>query len=142
MEYPDIVKDKIYYYLWIFNIKNVNNQYKKTWIDRTNYCYDKHGEYLFSLLNVVEEHLFNKRFKTLPKDRFIEENGIHNLYTHGKVGILPIKYHYSSGLNSFDGYKYHYSDYVRIKGIKIPGNYLYSDHIKQSDIPTVELIND
>ena len=106
MNWPDIVKYKVFYYLWKLRIKAVNNQYlAKYFID--NYT----GILNYNVYNkpfgrLVGSYLIN--FRIRPQAQY-NSDFIYNIndgYCDKTYITIPNCYYFSSGFNNLNGYKY------------------------------------
>tara|TARA_R100001163_G_C5056176_1_gene192587 strand:+ start:8 stop:325 length:318 start_codon:yes stop_codon:yes gene_type:complete len=104
--FPDLIENKISFYLWKIKVKNLNNQYFKN-ISREDvfrYVLPPRREYYTSLLSVGLWINYNHRFGSafiidIKGSRYI------NTYNKNKLVTLPKNYWYTSGCNDLTKFK-------------------------------------
>jgi hypothetical protein len=99
MQWPDHIKNSIFWYLWKLKIKDVNRQYSDKFKDNTKYDYHdfRHdgNDYKIQINN---NYRINFRM-------MISFGHIFEIYKGATKHYIPMKYWFSSGLNNLNGYK-------------------------------------
>jgi len=88
MQWPDNVKNSIFWYLWKIQIKDVNQQYSNKFKDTTDEYDDSNFDRRIIFRMITGGHKFLYKL-----------NGTYLRHE------LPLKYWFSSGLNNPNGYK-------------------------------------
>jgi hypothetical protein len=129
MVWPDLIINKIYWYLWKLQITQINIEYYKTWLYKSDLR-------VFMLVHIKSGLITNYRYFLEPTaTEYYMNDPIFKLSQNFRVSVIPHKYYYSSGLHSLDGYKYAPLDYARILKLNIPSGKHYSNYFTLSDIP-------
>jgi len=113
MQWPNHIKNSIFWYLWKLRIKDINQQY----LDKFRY-YDSKYDYVYGLSDYIRTQITYKihqgygrliNYRSVDmffKVQMLLKLHVFNLITEQAIDIIIPKYYwFSSGINNPNGYK-------------------------------------